>query len=128
MTLAYPDPTEQWPEHLERLDDDRRRVVAGALRRSAAEGWPASQDAVELLVAYALGEISSRQYAMGILRSWNIVRPEPAPPPPLPSEPSEPPHQPEPSESPVRISREEAVQAYVTGRIDVAEFLRLARR
>jgi hypothetical protein len=126
VTQAHPDPIEQWPEHLARLDDDRRRAVEGALRRSAAEGRPASQDAVELLVAYALGEITSRQYAMGILRSWSIVRPdptpEPAPPPPLPPDPSDAPDQ------PARISREEAVQAYVTGQIDVAEFLRLARR
>jgi hypothetical protein len=125
VTQAHPDPTEQWPEHLARLDEDRRRAVEGALRRSAAEGRPASQDAVELLVAYALGEITSRQYAMGILRSWSIVRPDPAPeqapPPPLSPDPSDAP------DRPARMSREEAVQAYVTGQIDVAEFLRLAR-
>jgi hypothetical protein len=133
VTQAHPDPTEQWPEHLARLDEDRRRAVEGALRRSAAEGRPASQDAVELLVAYALGEITSRQYAMGILRSWSIVRPEPAPHPtldPTPESAPLPPPTPDPSDAPdrpARMSREEAVQAYVTGQIDVAEFLRLAR-
>lgn len=102
-----------------------------ALRRSASTGWPASRDGVELLVAYALGEITSQQYVAGILRSWGVTLRTrvsgAALPPAVPEPPPEPAPEVVPEPSPARMPREEAVHAYVTGRIDVGEFLRIAR-
>lgn len=126
-----PDPATEWAGHLNRLDGARRDAVVAALRHSAATGWPASEAGVELLVAYALGEITSQQYARGLMRSWGGSQPGPAVesvapraqrPPPPPEPVAEPVAEPTP-----RMSREQAVQAYVTGQIDVGEFLRIAR-
>lgn len=129
VTQAHTDPAIQWSGLLTRLDDVRRDAVVRALRRSASTGWPASGPGVELLVAYALGEITSQQYVAGILRSWGVVLHRrsnvPVPVEHAPTPEREPDRPPEPL--PVRWRREDAVQAYVTGRIDVGEFLRIAR-
>ena len=126
MTQTPPDPSVQWSAQLSRLDDVHRGAVVGALRRSAASGRPASREAVELLVDYALGAITSREYAAGIVRSWAVIADEqpdaviaPAP------ERASAPETPQTTEG--ATGREEAVQAYVAGQIDVAEFLRIAR-
>jgi hypothetical protein len=128
VTQTSSDPTAQWSRQLDRLDGVLRDAVVAALRRSASNGWPASRDGVELLVAYALGEITSQQYVAGILRSWGVPlddRVHGAPP----RRAQEPEPQPEPGPEPprVRTPREEAVHAYVTGQIDVGEFLRISR-
>jgi hypothetical protein len=121
MTPTSPDPAVQWSEQLARLDDPRRDAVASALRRSASAGRPASLEGVELLVGYALGEITAQQYAAGIVRSWQGAAPTPAPAP-------RPERAPDPPEQPTAlVGRDEAVQAYVAGRIDVGEFLRITR-
>lgn len=136
MAQAHPDPAAQWSGHLTRLDDVRRDAVVMALRHSASTGWPASETGVELLVAYALGEITAGQYASGLLRSWGIgpageaprPSPEPSPvPAPEPAGDADPGRTDIVAARPGRRRREEVVQAYVTGQIDVAEFLRLAR-
>jgi hypothetical protein len=131
VTQTEADPEVQWSTQLDRLDEVRRDAVVAALRRSASIGWPASGDAVELLVAYALGEISSNGYALGILRSWGVPPPGgEAEPDPVPARPEPDPQldvEPAPEAPPARTRREEAVHAYVTGRIDVGEFLRIAR-
>jgi len=120
----------QWAEQLARLPGARRDAVTAALRHSQDTGWPASQEAVSLLVAYALGEITSGDYAAGILRSLGAASEIGRPAPPA-SEPVRAPAGPTtPTSEAVRartMSREEAVQAYVTGQIPVGEFLRLAR-
>jgi hypothetical protein len=121
VTQTHPDPVEQWSEHLARLDPVRRDAVASALRHSASRGRPATREGVDLLVSYALGEITSRQYAAGIVRSWRgggDADPPPVEPAPAP---------PSPPEPPARLERHEAVHAYVTGQIDVGEFLRITR-
>ncbi|MET0467239.1 MAG: hypothetical protein ABWZ87_00730 [Aeromicrobium sp.] len=124
MTQTSPDPAVQWAEHLARLDDPLRDAAVSALRRSASTGRPTSREAVELLVGYALGEITAQQYAAGIVRSWRGDTPAPAPA----AAPPEPPRPPAPSDPPAApVGREEAVQAYVAGRIDVGEFLRITR-
>jgi len=123
VTQTPPDPSVEWSDQLSRLDDLRRGAVVTALRRSAASGWPASREAVTLLVDYALGAITSRDYAAGIVRSWAVVadeQPE-AVVAPAPARAAVP----EPPQGP--MGREEAVHAYVTGQIDVGEFLRIAR-
>ena len=123
MTQTPPDPSVEWSDQLSRLDDLRRGAVVTALRRSAASGWPASGEAVTLLVDYALGAITSRDYAAGIVRSWAVVADEQpeavvAPAPARVAVPETP-------QGP--MGREEAVHAYVSGQIDVGEFLRIAR-
>ncbi|NRQ49443.1 hypothetical protein [Aeromicrobium stalagmiti] len=136
MTLEQQDLARQWAHHLSGLDPTRRAAVLQALQHSSDTGWPASEQSVRLLVAYADGEITARDYAAGILASMGLsfddrvaldVRPPArssyvagavdAPMPPAPHEPVEP--------APVR--REDAVHAYVTGQIPVGEFLRIAR-
>lgn len=143
VTENGPDPAAEWSALLDRLDGVRRDAVVRALRRSASTGWPASRDGVELLVAYALGEITSQQHVAGLLRSWGVpVRtrsngvvprrhlpePQPAPQPESERDPeAEVEPEPRPEQPPARSPREEAVHAYVTGLIDVGEFLRIAR-
>lgn len=113
----------------------RREAVIAALRHSADTGWPASGDAVGLLVSYALSEITAREYAERILPqlSTYVAVPDGVPGPSSSvADPVEPLREtPPPAGSdPVTvgsITREDAVQAYVTGRIPVGEFLRIAR-
>jgi hypothetical protein len=134
MTKAPLDPAVEWARHLARLPGPLQHAVADVLRRSAADGHPAPEDEVTLLVSYALGEISARDHVRGVLRSFGhddvpalsdvsdagpdeqSVGPVDAP-------------RPEAAEArQVRqVQREDAVQAYVTGEIPVSEFLRIAR-
>ena len=132
MTNGITDPSEQWSDLLTSLTGRRREAVVAALRSSAQQGWPANREAVRLLVAYANGEIDAQDYAVGIVISlggheamarprspqsaveqqWTA--PQPAPPP-VASAPEQ------------MVTREEAVAAYVSGRIPVEEFLRITR-
>lgn len=120
------DPSAQWATQLRRLDPARRAVVVEALSHSAASGWPASERAVELLVDYALGEITAASYAAGILRSLGFSAPE-QPDRPQAGEPAAPSTAPSTAPARAAVGREDAVLAYVTGAIDVGEFLRIAR-
>lgn len=136
MTDDTSDPAAQWLPMLVDLTGRRRVAVLAALRSSSAAGWPPDAEAVRLLVAYALGEIGAQDYALGVLAALGAdpglieqlartTAPRPAAPPDALSGPA--PLQvtsiaPEP-----RISHDEAVDAYVSGRIAVAEFLRITR-
>lgn len=116
MTQQRQKPDQQWVHHLDQLSEAKRTAVANALKRSSDEGRPASEEAVRLLVAYAQGQITSREYAEGILREG---RGEPAAVRPPPASGA--------VRAPIRIEREDAVQAYVSGRISVEEFLQITR-
>ncbi|KAA1395321.1 hypothetical protein [Aeromicrobium ginsengisoli] len=153
MTNGNTDPAQQWSDLLSSLTGQRREAVVAALRSSAEQGWPADREAVRLLVAYANGEIDAQDYAVGIVVSLggheNAVQPQ-SPPPferpwaqqlaeqswaapqqaaPQPAAPAAPaPAPPVASLTPEnRLTREEAVAAYVSGRIPVEEFLRITR-
>lgn len=120
---------------LDQLSPAQRRAVTEALQHSQDSGWPASETATSLLIAYAAGRIDARGYAREILVSLGAApqasasrRPrrlevDPTLPESAPASVGSLPHTVEAR----RISREEAVQAYVSGRIPVAEFLRIAR-
>jgi hypothetical protein len=142
MTNGITDPAEQWRDLLSTLTGRRRDAVVEALRSSAQQGWPAGREAVRLLVAYANGEIDAQDYAVGIVISLGghegLVQQQP----PLRAVEQQlaAPQRPAPSMSPApaapvltsiapepRVSREEAVAAYVSGRIPVEEFLRITR-
>lgn len=142
MTNGTNDPSEQWSDLLSSLTGRRREAVLAALRSSAQQGWPADREAVRLLVAYANGEIDAQDYAVGIVMSLggheNLVQ-QPARQPVEPewaprfAEQSWTPPQ-QPAAPPVAsiapqstMSRDEAVAAYVSGRIPVEEFLRITR-
>lgn len=130
----------QWAAHLSRLEGTRRDAVIAALRHSDATGWPAPGEAVELLVSYALGEITAHDYATGILHTLGMddrasrthpvapasTSPHPAAVESVPAAEAPASSAPGGSARPP-ISREDAVHAYVTGQIPVGEFLRLAR-
>ncbi len=122
------DPSMKWAEHLDRLDPMRRDWVVGALEHSGSEaGEPVSEPAVKLLVAYALGEITAAAYASGILASLGLAGGDVSSRPVNSSEPEQA-DKPEPSAEHTarKIDRTEAVQAYVSGQIDMGEFLRIA--
>ncbi|MEV7398437.1 hypothetical protein [Aeromicrobium sp. NPDC092404] len=154
MTNGISDPAQQWSDLLSSLSGKRREAVVAALRSSQEQGWPADREAVRLLVAYANGEIDAQDYAVGIVVSLGGHEgvPQPAAPPqraaeqwetqsaqtrpewsPQPVEPERTaPEAPAPIMSLVpepqpRMTREEAVAAYVSGRISVEEFLRITR-
>ncbi|MDX6277392.1 MAG: hypothetical protein QOJ72_1520 [Nocardioidaceae bacterium] len=146
------DPAQRWAQLLEGLHGRRREAVLEALRASDEQGFPATAEGVRILVAYALGKISARQYAARILDSLGLVPPPPERShptstfDPLPDlgtwrtderrprtwqEPERSAPKPEPAPwTPVSsraASREEAVHAFLSGRIPVEEFLRLSR-
>ena len=147
MTNGITDPAQQWSDLLAGLTDRRREAVVAALRSSAQQGWPADREAVRLLVAYANGQIDAQDYAVGIVISLGghegLVQPRNQPlraepqwaPPPLEPQWSAPQPPPAPPVAPVlsiapeppTMSRDEAVAAYVAGRIPVEEFLRITR-
>ena len=154
MTNGISDPTHQWSDLLSSLSGKRREAVVAALRSSQEQGWPADREAVRLLVAYANGEIDAQDYAVGIVMSLGgheglVQAPATAPRPATQAEPTRPewtarPAEPEwtaqqpqpqaPAAAPVMslvpdppMTREEAVAAYVSGRIPVEEFLRITR-
>jgi hypothetical protein len=142
MTNRITDPAEQWSDLLASLTGRRREAVVEALRSSAQQGWPADREAVRLLVAYANGEIDAQDYAVGIVVSLgghegraqqqapHVAEPEWAPRvveqrQTAPERPAAPPVA---SIAPQQtMSRDEAVAAYVSGRIPVEEFLRITR-
>ena len=150
MTNGYTDPAAQWSDLLSSLTGPRREAVVAALRSSAEQGWPADREAVRLLVAYANGEIDAQDYAVGIVVSLggheSAVQPQSPPPverpwaqqlaeqawaaPQQATPPPVAPAAPAPAASltpETRMTREEAVAAYVSGRIPVEEFLRITR-
>jgi hypothetical protein len=144
MTNGITDPAQQWSDLLAGLTDRRREAVVAALRSSAQQGWPADREAVRLLVAYANGQIDAQDYAVGIVISLGghegLVQPRNQPlraepqwaPPPLEPQWSAPQPPPAPpvlsiAPEPATMSRDEAVAAYVAGRIPVEEFLRITR-
>lgn len=143
-------PAQRWEHLLDGLYGRRREAVLEALRASEAQGYPATAEGVRILVAYALGKISARQYSARMLDSLGLVPPPPAPPSstfdPLPDlgtwrtderrpstwrEPERTASRPDPAPwTPVTQrapSREETVHAFLSGRIPVEEFLRLSR-
>jgi len=167
-THHFDDPAHRWSSQLESFFGRRREAVTRALRNSIDSGHPADAEGVRILVAYARGQISARQYVAQILASFGfapvtaapVVRqPEPWRTParqpvpwtdalyaplarsvPAPSEwhdPwrdswTDPVRAPERRDGTTitpsrRTSRQQAVQAYVTGQIPVEEFLRISR-
>jgi hypothetical protein len=126
------DPAEQWSDLLSGLTGRRRAAVVSALRSSAEQGWPADAEAVRLLVAYAVGEIDSQGYALGMVRALSGQQDLAEPPARARREPAAPDLL-EPAagtawiEADRRMTREEAVAAYVAGSISVEEFLRVSR-
>jgi hypothetical protein len=126
------DPAEQWSDLLAGLTRRRRAAVVSALRSSAEQGWPADAEAVRLLVAYAVGEIDSQGYALGMVRALSGQQHLAEPPARARREPAAPDLL-EPAdgtasiEAERRMTREEAVAAYVSGSISVEEFLRASR-
>lgn len=145
MTNGTPDPAQQWPSLLAPLTGRRHEAVVSALRSSAEQGWPADAEGVRLLVAYAMGDIDAQDYAVGIVVSLGgdeaLVRAQTAPGVMRPAGVTQyddnglasvPPVQPAPlsaapATSAPAVSRDEAVAAYVSGRISVEEFLRVTR-
>lgn len=140
MTNGTPDPAHQWSSLLAPLTGRRREAVVAALRSSAEQGWPADAEGVRLLVAYAQGEIDALDYAVGIVISLGgdealVLAPaQPAPTAPYDDHALglEPPavSAPTPVASATAapaVGRDEAVAAYVSGRISVEEFLRVTR-
>lgn len=142
MTNGITDPAVQWSDLLSSLTGRRREAVIEALRSSAHQGWPADREAVRLLVAYANGEIDAQDYAVGIVMSLggheSLVEQQWAPPPVEQQRPQglaaqqwsapQPPAPPVTSMAPESaMTRDEAVAAYVSGRIPVEEFLRITR-
>lgn len=136
MTNGIPDPAQQWSSLLAPLTGRRLEAVVAALRSSAEQGWPADAEGVRLLVAYAQGEIDAQDYAVGIVISLGgdaaLAQAQPAPAAlyaggPEPASDAAP-AQPSTAQAPAAtVDREEAVAAYVSGRISVEEFLRITR-
>ena len=67
------DPAHRWSSLLSGLIGRRRDAVVKALRNSVDSGYPANADGVRVLVAYAQGQISARQYVTQILESLGFV-------------------------------------------------------
>lgn len=67
------DPAHRWSALLSGLIGRRRDAVVKALRNSVDSGYPANADGVRVLVAYAQGQISARQYVAQILESLGFV-------------------------------------------------------
>jgi hypothetical protein len=87
------DPAHRWSALLEGLFGHRREMVIKALRNSVASGYPANAEGVRILVAYAKGQISARQYVAQTLEALGFV-PQAYTPTPA--------RQPEPWRQPVR--------------------------
>src|SRR4051794_21284357 len=56
-----------WSDLVDGLRGSQREAVISALQHSAATGWPPSREAVRALLDYALGRITSQEYAAQIL-------------------------------------------------------------
>jgi len=126
MTYQFHDPAHRWSTLLDGLNRRQRDAMVAALRQSDESGFPATAEGVRILVAYAQGQITAQQYAtqMSIALGQRLQPTlEPGPPaPPVVAQTPAP-----MSAASKRVSRDEAVQAYVSGRITVEEFLRLSR-
>ncbi len=171
----FDDPAHRWAPLLKDLSDRQRETVVRALRDSVGSGFPADADGVRILVAYAQGQISARQYASQMLESLGFLPagdiPAPAPQRWHPVRDSDPRRAPARTPDPWRDSlsssrpapaddalpqwrdvrrepwpgpsrdarqdgdtltrspratRQQAVQAYVSGQIPMEEFLRLS--
>ena len=66
-STAQHDPAAAHSDLLQGLTPPQRDAVVAGIRHSAASGWPASRASVSSLVAYAMGRITSREYAVQIL-------------------------------------------------------------
>lgn len=152
------DPAHRWSDLLRGLIGRQRDNVVRALRNSVESGYPADADGVRILVAYAQGQISARQYVTQTLESLGFRQAAYLPKPP-PVEPWHSVRDADPWRAPARtqdpwhdvlsasynppassaqgrrlegdtmtqtrgVGREQAVQAYLSGRIPVEEFLR----
>ena len=88
MTFHHSDdPAVRWSAQLQGLPGRSRETVVKALRNSNATGHPASEDGVRILVAYAQGQISARQYGAQVLKSlgfWPAAYTPPRPAEPDP--------------------------------------------
>ncbi len=73
MRDAFPhhfdDPAYRWSAQLSGLEGRRREMVIKALRNSISSGFPADAEGVRILVAYAKGHISARQYVAQTLEA-----------------------------------------------------------
>lgn len=88
MTFHHSDdPAVRWSAQLQGLHGRRRETVVKALRNSVASGHPAREDGVRILVAYAQGQISARQYVAQVLESLGFWPAAYTPPPPAAREP-----------------------------------------
>ncbi|MDR7085832.1 hypothetical protein J2X11_000671 [Aeromicrobium panaciterrae] len=67
------DPAHRWSAMLSGLIGRRRDAVVKALRNSVDSGYPANADGVRVLVAYAQGQISARQYVAQILETLGFI-------------------------------------------------------
>lgn len=67
------DPAHRWAAQLGGLVGRTREAVIKSLRNSVDSGHPASPEGVRILVAYAQGRISARQYVAQILESLGFV-------------------------------------------------------
>lgn len=120
MTSRLDDTVQQWLPLLEELPAKGRDAVAQSLCQHAGAGRTDTVESVRLLVAYAAGRIDSRTYAKATLKTLGFDpvdcrfdEPVPAPAVQIERPPA------------TRESRKSAVQAYVTGRISVEDFLRV---
>lgn len=155
MTHHFEDPAVRWASLLQGVSGRRREALIGALRRSIESGYPANAEGVRILVSYAQGQISARQYSAQILESLGFIPPAHTPAPVVRAPEPQPERVvrwPEPrsdallefrdsrraaltvggrweSDAVERVdtSCRQAVQAFVTGQIPVEEFLRISR-
>lgn len=67
------DPAHRWSALLAGLIGRRRDAVVKALRNSVDSGYPANAEGVRVLVAYAQGQISARQYVAQVLESLGFI-------------------------------------------------------
>ncbi len=148
------DPAQRWAAQLDGIYGRRREAIIRALRDSEDSGYPANAESVRILVAYAQGQISARQYVAQIMESLGFIPSAYSPPARQPESWRQPEPWREPTRRPTpavglldfnesriarepersttitqsrRTTRQEAVQAYVNGQIPMEEFLRLSR-
>lgn len=119
MSNTPGDTLQPWAQLADRLSTPVREVVMSLLHRSADAGRPLTDEGARVLVAYAAGHIDARTYAT---RTLTVLGFEPAYTATYSSE--APKASADSLTSPTQeLPRESAVQAYVSGRITVEEFL-----
>lgn len=101
---AYPsdDPAVRWSALLDGLRGRTREMVIKALRNSVESGYPANAEAVRILVSYAQGQISARQYVAQILEALGFVPAAYVPAPARRAEPWHTAHDADPWRAPAR--------------------------